>query len=123
NLDNTVTITFFVSGDLPTRLQSLRRDVVDLLQEYDRTSGRIEIQILDPKTDTDAAQKAQAAGIQELQFSQLQQDSYALSTFYFGILVSQGENQESLPQATDLGSLEYNITSAIYKLTQDALPR
>ncbi len=123
NLDNTVTITFFVSGDLPTRLQSLRRDVVDLLQEYDRTSGRIEIQILDPKTDTDAAQKAQSAGIQELQFSQLQQDSYALSTFYFGILVSQGENQESLPQATDLGSLEYNITSAIYKLTQDSLPR
>lgn len=123
NLDKTVTITFFVSNDLPTRLQTLRRDVVDLLQEYDRTSGRVEIQILDPKSDADALQKAQEAGIQELQFSQLQQDSYALSTFYFGILVHNEDGQEALPQATDLGSLEYNITSAIYKLTQDALPR
>lgn len=123
DLDNTVTITYFVSADLPTRLQSLRRDVVDLLQEYDRSSGKVEIKIVDPKTDTNAAQQAQEAGIQELQFSQLEQDSYALSTFYFGILISQGEGKEALPQATDLGSLEYNITSSIYKLTQDQLPQ
>ncbi|HRN70165.1 MAG TPA: GldG family protein [Candidatus Woesebacteria bacterium] len=123
NLKDPVTITFFVSSDLPTRLHSLRRDVVDLLQEYDRANGKVDITIVDPKTDTKAAQKAQEAGIQELQFSQLQQDSYALNNFYFGILISYKDQKEALPQATDLGSLEYNITSAIYKLTNDSLPK
>lgn len=122
-LNNTVTITYFVSADLPTRLQSLRRDVVDLLQEYDRSSGKVEVKIVDPKTDTKAAQQAQEAGIQELQFSQLEQDSYALSNFYFGLLIANDKGKEAIPQATDLGSLEYNVTSAIYKLTQEELPQ
>lgn len=123
DLDNTVVVTFFVSADLPTRLHSLRRDVVDLLQEYERSSGRVEVKIIDPKTDTKAAQQAQEAGIQELQFSQLEQDSYALNNFYFGILVTHKDKKEAIPQATDLGSLEYNITSSIYKLTQESLPQ
>jgi ABC-type uncharacterized transport system involved in gliding motility auxiliary subunit len=121
-LDNTVTITFFVSEDLPTKLQSLKRDVVDLLQEYDRANGKVEVKIVDPKKDSKAAQQAQEAGIQELQFSQLEKDSYALNNFYFGILITRKDQKEAIPQATDLGSLEYNITSAIYKLTQDKLP-
>ena len=122
NLDDIVNIKFFVSSDLPTRLIPLKTDVTDLLSEYSKEGkSKIRMKILDPKKDQIAGKEAQEAGVPELQFSQLEQDKYAVSTAYFGIVLAYGDKKEVLPQVTELESLEYNLTSSIYKLVRKEL--
>ncbi len=122
SLKNPVKITFFLSSDIPTKFIPLKSDVLALLDEYKRQSNKINLTIVDPKKDEKSATSAKDFSIPELQLSQLDQDKYALSTAYFGIGLSQGDKRESIPQVTDIGSLEYNMTSSIYKLTRKDVP-
>ncbi len=122
HLDKPIEIKFFVSSDLPTKLVPVKNEVIDFLNEYSRFGrGKISIKTLDPKRDEAAKSAVQEAGIPELQFSQLEIDKYAVTTAYFGILILSGENKEIIAQATDVDSLEYNLTAAIYKLVKQNL--
>ncbi|MBI4008773.1 GldG family protein [Candidatus Roizmanbacteria bacterium] len=122
NLDDLVTIKFFASSDLPTRLLPLKTDVVDLLNEYKKDGrGKIQMKILDPKKDQEAANDAKESGVPEIQFSQLEQNKYAVTASFFGIVLAYGEKKEVLPQVTDLENLEYNLTASIYKLVKKEL--
>lgn len=118
-LDDIVNIKFFASSNLPTKLIPLKTDVTDFLNEYKKNSnGKIVLKILDPKKDSKALQDVKNAGIPEIQFSQLENDKYQVSASYFGIVISYGDKKEVLPQVTNIESLEYNLTAAIYKLTR-----
>lgn len=118
-LDDIVNIKFFNSSTLPPRLLPLKTEVTDLLSEYKKDSrGKIIVQVIDPKKDEKAQAEVQELGIPELPFQQLEKDKYAVSSVYFGILITYGDKKEVIPQATDMGSLEYGITSAIYKITR-----
>lgn len=118
-LDDIVNIKLFISSDLPIRLSGLKTEVTDLIKEYQKeTRGKIIVKILDPKKDESALNEAKELGIPELQFSQIEKDKYAVATTYFGIAVQYGDKREIVPQATNLVSLEYDITSIIYKLTR-----
>lgn len=122
NFQNVVTIKFFASSDLPTRLIPLKNDVIDLLNEYQKENkSKLTIKVLDPKKDQSALTEAQNAGLPQLQFSQLEQDKYAVTSSYFGITLSYGDKKDILPQVTDIESLEYNLTASIYKLTNKEL--
>ncbi|MBI2641548.1 GldG family protein [Candidatus Roizmanbacteria bacterium] len=122
DLDDVVNIKFFASSDLPTRILPLKNEVTDLLNEYKKTGGKnIQLKILDPKKDTKAQDEAKEIGVPELQFSQLEKDKYAVTSSYLGISLSYGNKKELLPQVTDVDSLEYNLTAAIYKMTRKEL--
>ncbi|MCX7881064.1 MAG: GldG family protein [Patescibacteria group bacterium] len=123
NLDDLVSVKFFVSSDLPTRLLPLKNEVLDFLNEYKKTAKKINFKILDPKKDEKALTEAQEIGLPALQFSQLEKDRYQITNVYFGIVISYGDKKEIIPQVSDLESLEYNITSAIYKLTKKELDK
>lgn len=124
NLDDLVNIKFFVSSDLPTRLLPLKNEVNNLLTEFKKEGqGKIIIKSVDPKKDEAEINETKELGIPELQFSQLEKDKYAVSTAYFGIALSFGTKKEIIPQATDIGNLEYNLTSLIYKLTRKEVVR
>ncbi len=124
HLDDLVTIHFVVSSDIPTRLLPLKTEVTDLLNEYQKAGGRrIQIQMLDPKKDKDALVKAQKSGLQQLQFSQMESDKYAVTNAYFGIYMTYENKQELVPQITEPGNLEYNLTAAIYKMTNKNIER
>lgn len=119
SLDDTVTIKFFISSDLATRLISLKTDAVDLVNEYKKEGrGKLIVKIRDPKKDSQAADEARESGVPELQFSQVEKDKYAVSNTFFGISIQYGTKKEVIPQATDLSSLEYDITSLIFKMTR-----
>lgn len=118
-LDDVVTIKLFASSDLPVAIAPLKTDVTDLVREFKKASrSKVIVKMLDPKKDTNAQKQAQSAGLPQIQFSQIQQNNYAVQASYFGIEISYGGKSEIIPQATNLESLEYDITSAIYKMTQ-----
>jgi ABC-type uncharacterized transport system involved in gliding motility auxiliary subunit len=121
DLDDVVNVKFFVSSDLPTRLLPLKNEVTDLLNEYRKAGGKITVKVLDPKKDENVLNEARELGVPELQFSQLEKDKYAVSTAYFGMVLSYGDKKEVLPQVTNLESLEYDLTASIYKLTRKEL--
>lgn len=123
-LDEVVTLRFFASSELPSRLIPLKSEVNDLLSEYKRAGGsKINVKQLDPKKDTKAAEEASKYGVPELQFSQIERDKYAVTASQFGIVLSYGDKQEVIPQVTDIDSLEYNLSAAIYKMTRKELPK
>jgi len=118
-MDDIVNIKFFNSSTLPPRLLPLKTEVTDLLSEYKKDSnGKIIVSVIDPKKDEATQAEVQELGIPELPFQQMEKDKYAVSSVYFGLLISYGDKKEVIPQATDMGSLEYSITSAIYKITR-----
>lgn len=124
DLDDVVNVKFFVSSDLPARLIPLKGDVIDTLSEYKKEGkNKIILKIVNPKKDETTAKEARESGIPELQFSQLEQDKYAVTTAHFGIFLSYGGRNEVIPQVTDFENLEYNLTSAIYKLVKKDLPK
>ncbi len=50
-IEDKVTITYFASERVPAGFQNLRRDTIDFLEEYERTSGgRVEVRAVDPYT-------------------------------------------------------------------------
>ena len=124
NLDDLVNVKFFVSSDLPAKLVPLKTDVTDTLAEFKKEGkNKVALKIVDPKKDENTGKEARESGIPELQFSQLEQDKYAVTTAYFGIFLSYGGRNEIIPQVTDFENLEYNLTSSIYKLVKKDLPK
>lgn len=121
--DKKIEITFFVTSDLPTQMLPLKTDVTDLLKEYEKQGKNIRVTIVDPKKDQSAMQKIQKFGIPQVQFSQLQQDQYAVTASYFGIGIQADTEIDSIPQVVDVESLEYNLTSSIYTLTRKDIPK
>lgn len=118
-LDDGITIKFFASSDLPTRIIPVKNEIIDLLNEYQKTNtGKITVKILDPKKDANALKEANDAGIPELRFSQMESDKYAVTASYFGMAVTYQDKKEIMPQVSDMASLEYNLTAMIYKLTR-----
>lgn len=122
-LSKDVRITFFVSSDIPTRLIPLRNEITQLFQEYRQSSKRIGIEVKDPKNDNESTKKAEEFGIPKLQYSQLEQNKYQTSSFYFGVVIEYDGNSEVIPQVSDYANLEYNVTSALYRLTNKEMPK
>lgn len=117
-----LTIQVFLSSDLPTKLLPLKTDVLELLQEYKKSGKNILVTTRDPKNDTKAADKIKEYGIPQMQFSQLEQNKYQVSTAYFAVVLTYEDKTEIIPQVTDYPSLEYNLTAAIFRMTRSELP-
>lgn len=122
SISKPLTIQIFLSSDLPTKLLPLKTDVLELLQEYRKTGKNISVTVLDPKNDSQAAAKAKEYSIPQMQFSQLEQNKYQVSTAYFGIVITYQDKTEIIPQVVDYSNLEYNLTAAIFRMTRAKLP-
>lgn len=124
-LPKPVVITFFSSKNIPSAMLSVRQEIDDFLKEYSTQTGgkKITYLLVNPDTNTDAKQELQSYNIPRLQFSQQDQDQFALQNAYFGIGIAYDGKHASLPQVTDIRDLEYNLTSVLYKLSIPSLPK
>lgn len=123
-LPKKVSITFFSSKNIPSNLLSVRQDIDDFLKEYAVQAGgkKTTYVLKDPESDKKAQQELQNYTIPRLQFSQQDQDQFAMQNAYFGIGVAYDGMYASLPQVTDIRDLEYNLTSILHKLSTKSLP-
>lgn len=124
NLEEQATVTLYTSDNIPARVEPLQREVIDLLREYERAGGNVNIQIVEfnPTEDQETVQMLQQSGIAGLPVREQQQSEVSVTEIYFGIIITYGEKQEVIAQALDVENLEYNITSALYRMTNDSLP-
>ena len=119
-----ITITAYMSSDIPPRLIPLRRDVLDFLYEYESVvSGSIKIVVKDPKVDPKAESDAIKDGVPRLQFSEVEKDQYKVSSSFFGLTISNGLTTTAIPQTVTTTTLEYDITSTIYKMNRTVVQK
>jgi gliding-associated putative ABC transporter substrate-binding component GldG len=117
-LDDAVVVNAYFSRRLPPSLAHVRRQVQDLLEEYRAYSrGRLTLEFTDPGDDPAAAQRLRMMGIPQVQLEVLERDQFAVSAAYLGLALAYAGRQEVIPVVQDVGSLEYELTAALLRLT------
>jgi gliding-associated putative ABC transporter substrate-binding component GldG len=118
NLDEPVTITGYFTKDLPQTLAKAEADFKDLLIEYsNRSKGMVNYEIIDPKNDPEREQEALSNGIPQVSVNVREKDEVAVKKAFMGALIKVGELQEAIPIIQPGNPIEYELTTAIKKLT------
>lgn len=117
NLDDIVTVTAYFSTE-PAQVARIRREIRDVLDEYEAFSQKLQIDFIDP-ADFDEAQKQELRfkGIPEVRFNVYEKDKAEIAIVYMSIAVGYSGKEEVLPVVQSTSNLEYDLTSAILKLT------
>jgi ABC-2 type transport system permease protein len=117
-LDDVVNVTAYFSKDLPPYMATLDRQVKDLLDEYRAFGGeRLRVTFEDPGDDPRKEQQLQMLGIPKVQLNILEKEKAQVTNVYLGIAVQYGDKTEALPVVQSAANLEYDLTSAILKVT------
>lgn len=123
NLEDPVTLTAFFTDDLPAPYGSNRRFLQDKLEDYRAYGGpNIQYKFVDPSGDENSEAEATRLGIPPVQIQVVESDNLQLKNAHMGLAIQYGADREVIPVVQDLSTLEYDITSAIRKLTRERLP-
>jgi len=123
NLEDPVAITAFFSADLPAQFASNRRFLKDKLDDYRAYGGQnVQYQFVDPGEDEELRGEAGQLGIPPIQIQVIESDNVQLKNAYMGVAIEYENSRETIPVIEDLSSLEYDLTSAIRRLTRDEKP-
>ncbi|MFP4565607.1 MAG: GldG family protein [Spirochaetota bacterium] len=113
-----VTITYYVSDRLRNRAVETQQ-IIDLLNEYAAYSrGRINVRIVDPREEEEAAERARELGVVPQQIQVVEDDQQSLAVVYTGVVVEYLDEYETLPVVFDPGTVEYELTSTIRDLVR-----
>lgn len=123
-LEKPVTVTFYISKDLPSNSVLFKTQVQDVLNQYeDLSKGKLKIKYETPDNETATVQGLVAKGIPQLQSEVVEKDKVEVKNFFFGAIVSSGEGDgaktEVLPSVTVLESFEYDLVSAVYSVSRE----
>ena len=125
NLEDVVNIKVYLSENLPNRYIKLRRDIRDTLNEYQAYSdGKMKVEFINPEKELDnPRRKLRMLGIPQIQFNVMKKGSYKVARGYMGMAVQYKDNNEPIPVVKEADDLEYKITMAIKKATQEQLTK
>jgi len=117
SLDDKLTVRAFFTDNLPAPHNNNRRMVLDELNEYKAYSnGNFQYEFLDPSGEK-GEQEAQQQGIPPVQLQVLKSDKFEVMRAYMGLVFLYEDKKEILPVVQNIGSLEYDISSTIKRLT------
>src|SRR5690606_11370399 len=86
----------------------------DLLADMRRVSeGRLVVVELDPDRDATVADEALSLGIQPVQFNVIRADQIETRRGFFGLTLSDAENQRVMPLVEQTDDLEFRISAAL----------
>ncbi|NNF03994.1 MAG: GldG family protein, partial [Rhodothermales bacterium] len=123
NLEDPVTVTAFFTDDLPAPYSGNRRFLKDKLDDYAAYGGQnFQYRFVDPATDADTRTEVQRYRIPPVQIQVIEQDNVQLKNAYMGVAIEYAGEREIIPVVQDLSTLEYDITSAMRRLTRETDP-
>lgn len=116
-LDDIVTITAYFST-APAEVAQIRRDIKDVLDEYNAFSKKLQIDFVNPANfDDGQKQELRFKGIPEIQINVVKKDKAEIANVYMGISIGYSGKEEILPVVRSTANLEYELTSTILKVT------
>ncbi|RMF61409.1 MAG: ABC transporter [Bacteroidetes bacterium] len=122
-LEDPVTFKVFFTPDLPAPYSSTRRFLRDKLDDYRAYGGqKVQYTFVDPASDAELQEEADRYGIPPVQIQVIENDNLQIKNAYMGLAILYGGEREIIPVVEDLSTLEYDITSALIKLTRERTP-
>jgi len=123
NVPDMVTITFYVSDEVPPQASVIKRDIEDLLSDM-RSAGRGKIRVVrvDPKKDSTAASEARSLNIPPVQFNVVGESELQVKEGYLGLAVRYADGVQTIPFVQRTEDLEYRLVSFIRALTRTDKP-
>ena len=123
DLDEVITARVYFSEEVPPELLVQRRDLQNLLVEYEkRSEGNVIYKFVDPK-DEELQAEAQKAGIAPIIVNVQGRNKLNKLQVYMGIIIEKGTKKETIPFLEPSASIEYALTKAIKKVSIDARPK
>ena len=117
SLDDLITIKAYFTEELPSPYNNNRRAVLDILNDYKAYSkGNIHYEFINPQGDK-GEQEAQQQGIPPIEVQVVNNDKLEVKRGYLGLVMQYEDKKEVIPVVQNLSSLEYDITSAMKRLT------
>ncbi len=122
-LEDPVTVTAYFSKDLPPQIAKTKRDFQDLLVEYAmRSGGMVQYKFVNPNEKETLETEATNNGIQAVLINVREKDQIKQQKAFLGAVVSLGERQEVLPFIQHGAAMEYDLSTAIKKLSVENKP-
>jgi gliding-associated putative ABC transporter substrate-binding component GldG len=124
SLDDKFLVKAYFTSDLPAPYNNNRRYLQDELDDYRAYShGNFQYEFIDPSQSQDLEREAQRYGIPPVQVQVLKEDKFQVEKAYMGLVMLYGDKQERLPVLQQTDNLEYDISSAVKKLTSKQLKK
>lgn len=122
SLDDPVVVKLYFTEDLPAPYNQNARYLKDELYEYKAFSGgKLKFEFIDPIKE-DREKEAQALRIPPIQVNAYEKDKIELKKVYMGVAFLYEDKQEVIPVVQSAANLEYEISSALQKITQEKIP-
>ncbi|MEJ5264231.1 MAG: GldG family protein [Bacteroidales bacterium] len=117
-LKEPVTVIAYFSENLPPNVAQSRKDLKDLLVEYNtRSKGMVVYEFVNPNENEEKEQEAVQAGINPVLIDVREKDQMKQQKAYMGVVVSMGERKEVIPFIQPGTAIEYELSKAIKKLS------
>ncbi len=124
SLKQTVTVTAYISEELPPDFARLRRDFKDELVEYsNRSDGKVMFEFINPNKDEATEQKAMQEGISPVLINVREKDQVKQQKAYMGAVVQYGDKKEIIPFIQPGAAMEYALSTSIKKMTVENKPK
>ncbi|MFQ5679561.1 MAG: Gldg family protein [Gemmatimonadota bacterium] len=122
-LDDVVTVKLFTSRELPPEFTSVKRDVEDLLRDFDAAGGgELRVVPLYPGEDEEARSEASRLGVPPIEFNVVGQEEFSVRQGYLGIALQYAGQTQAIPVVQRTADLEYRLASAVRSLTRERPP-
>jgi gliding-associated putative ABC transporter substrate-binding component GldG len=123
DLEDQLTIKAFFSEDLPSQYASNARFVKDKLDDYKAYGRRkVHFEFMDPGSEEDLQQEASQYGIQPATVRVVERDRLELKQIYMALVFLYQDRTETIPLVQSTAGLEYDITTAIRRVSRTELP-
>lgn len=122
SLTDPVIVKLYFSDDLPAPYNANARYLKDQLYEYRAYSGgQLRFEFIDPIRQ-EKEDEAQTAGVPPVQVTIYEKDKAEQKKVYMGVVFLYEDKKEVLPLVQSTSNLEYEISSAIQKITSTVVP-
>lgn len=119
NLDDPITVSAYFSKDLPANIAKVRTDFKDLLVEYsNRSGGKINYEFINPNENEEIEKTAMQAGVRPIMIDVREKDQQKQQKAYLGAVLKMGDRTEVLPFVQPGASMEYDLTTAVKKISK-----
>ncbi len=119
-----VTVTAYFSENLPPEIDRLRKELRDMLVEYSNYSdGYVVYDFVDPNSDPKIEMKAQQAGVSPVMINVREKDQLKQQKAYLGVVLQYEDKSETIPLLQPGMPLEYELSSAIKKISVKDKPK
>ncbi|MBF0452452.1 MAG: GldG family protein [Candidatus Magnetomorum sp.] len=122
NISEDVTIKVFYSRSLPNipvNIKQFSKRAIEFLSEYvQHSSGKVSLEMYDPKVDSDEEEWAMKYGLQGMNMPTGEK-------LYFGVVIMAVDQEESIPflDPSREALMEYDITRIIYRVQNSTKKR